>query len=64
MTVKKDVALTVVEATYIDNTGTIKKIDPGRVTADLALGRLKVVGKTAIVLVEGEYKAQLKYRAK
>ncbi len=53
-----------VEASYTDGTGKTQPIDPGRVAADLALGRLKVVEKFAIIVVDGEYQGQLKYRAK
>ena len=54
----------VVEATYIDGTGKVHATDPGRITADLALGRLKIVEKFAVIKVEGEYNAELRYRAK
>ncbi len=54
----------VVEATYTDGTGKVHTADPGRITADLALGRLKIVEKFAVIKVAGEYNAELRYRAK
>lgn len=55
---------TVVEAVRVNDDGKAVPINPGRVAADLALGRVRVVKKIATLYIEGEYAARLSYAAK
>ena len=52
------------ESYVLSQDGRKRSIHPGRVHADLALGRIRVARKTATIYIEGEYEGAIVYAAK